>query len=293
MIPFELSEPSTFAEAVGLLDPEDPTMRPISGGTALMLMMKAGVFHPSHLVSLRGVEQKYADIAVSGDGALEAGALVRLATLENNGDVRRHFPILADTLNILSNRRVRNVATVGGNLAHGDPHMDLPPVLMALDASVEATGPNGSRAIPIGELFTGYYETSLSPDELISGLSVPAQAGRVSAYVKCTTRSAHDWPALGVAVSLDIAGGTVRDARVVVSAATETPTRMADAETALASATPGEDAFRAAGEAAAAVAEVISDVRGSAPYKKQLIRVNVARALAKAVATTQSEAVKS
>ncbi len=163
---------------------------------------------------------------------------------------------------------MRNVATVGGNLAHGDPHMDLPPVLMALDAAVEATGTSGSRMIPVSELYLGYYETSLGLEELISGLSIPAQNGRVSAYVKCTTRSAHDWPALGMAVSMQLEGGTIRAPRIVVSAATETPTRMTDAEAALEGAAPGEEAFRAAGEAAAAAAEVTSDVRGSAPTRR-------------------------
>lgn len=285
MTPFELQEPSSFAEAVGLLDPEDPTVRAISGGTALLLMMKSGVFHPSRLISLRGVEPSFAEIDVDADGGLTAGALVRLSVLERSAEVARAFPVLADTLHVLSNRRVRNVAMLGGNLAHGDPHMDLPPVLMALDAAVTAIGPSGQRTIPLSELFVGYYETSLALDELIGSLRVPAQGARVSAYVKCTTRAAHDWPALGVAVSMDVSGGTIRDARVVVSAATETPTRMTDAEAALEGAAIGVDAFRAAGEAAAARAEVISDVRGSAPYKTQLIRVNVARALAKAVAS--------
>lgn len=288
MTPFELAEPETLAEAVSLLDPEDPTSRPISGGTALMLMMKSGVFHPSRLVSLRGVEPRYSEISMGSDGGFEAGALVRLGMLERHAEVRRNFPILAEALRVLSNVRVRNVATLGGNLAHADPHMDLPPVLMALDAKIAATGPGGERTLPIGELLVGYYETSLEPDELISAIRVPGQGGRVSTYTKVTTRSAHDWPALGVAVSLDVSGGAVSDARIVVSAATETPTRMSDAEAAVEGEAPGEEAFRAAGAAAAEAAGVLSDVRGSAPYKKELIRVTVARTLARAVASAET-----
>ena len=250
-----------------------------------MLMMKSGVFHPSRLISLRGVEDEFFGISVDAAGGLTAGALVPLSAIERSTDVARHFPVLTDTLHVLSNRRVRNVATVGGNLAHGDPHMDLPPVLLALDAEVRAISPSGERAVPLSALYVGYYETSLELDELIGSLHVPAQNGRISAYLKCTTRAAHDWPALGVAVSMSIEGGTIRNPRVVLSAATETPTRMTDAEALLEGAPVGGDAFRAAGEAAAGRAEVISDVRGSAPYKKQLIRVNVARALEKAVAT--------
>ncbi|WP_137388520.1 FAD binding domain-containing protein [Rhodoligotrophos defluvii] len=290
MTPFALAEPSTLAEAMSLLDPDDPSSRPIAGGTALMLMMKAGFFQPSKLVSLRKIEPRYSSISFGPGGEMKAGALVRLGGLERSAEVRRAFPVLADTLRVVSNVRVRNVATIGGNLAHADPHMDLPPVLMALDAQVVATSRAGERTIPIGELLVGYYETSLAPGELISGLLVPGQDGRRCAYIKCTTRSAHDWPAVGIAVSFDAAGNTIRDPRIVVSAATVTPTRMADAETVLNGAPIGDEAFRAAGEAAAKQADVVSDVRGSAAYKKQLIRVNVARALAKALDNTDTGA---
>ncbi|MGF7159361.1 carbon-monoxide dehydrogenase medium subunit [Rhodoligotrophos appendicifer] len=286
MTPFELAEPTTLSEAIGLLDPDDPTIRPISGGTALMLMMKAGVFHPSRLVSLRGIEPRFSEISLSPEGGLDVGSLVRLSALERSADAMSSFPVLADTLRVLSNRRVRNVATIGGNLAHGDPHMDLPPVLMALDAAITAHGPGGERRIPMADLFLGYYETSLAPDELIGRLHIPAQGNRVSAYIKCTTRSADDWPALGVAVSLDLDGDTIRDARIVVSAATERPTRMTEAEAAVRGAAIGDALFREAGERAAGEAEVMSDTRGSAPYKQQLVRVFTGRALAKAVATT-------
>lgn len=291
MTPFELVEPSTMAEAIGLLDPENPMSRPVAGGTALMLMMKAGMFHPERLISLRKVEARYSAIEVGEDGSARLGALVRLGQMEQLDEIRRAFPILDDVLPVLSNVRVRNVATIGGNLAHADPHMDLPPVLMVLGAEVNAIGPNGTRTIAMGDLLTGYYETALEPDELIADVLVPSLAGNAAAYIKCTTRSAHDWPALGVAVSLDLAGDTVQAARIVVSAAVETPTHMTDAEDLLKGARVGDDAFRAAGEMAAKHAEVIGDVRGSEPYKKQLVKVNVARALAKAVAGKQNGAI--
>lgn len=282
MRPFELAEPETLEDAARLLDPEDPMSRPIAGGTALMLMMKSGVFQPSRLVSLRGIEARHRDFAIS-DGALSAGAMVALGALERSREVARAFPVLADTLRVLSNSRVRNVATVGGCLAHADPHMDLPPVLTALGADVEAVGPSGARRIAVEDLFAGYYETSLAPDELIAGLHVPALGGRRAAYRKCTTRAAHDWPALGVAVCLEMAGARIGAARIVVSAAVETPARMRDAEALLSGADATDAAFRDAGAAAARAAEVIPDTRGSAAYKRQLIRVHVARALREAV----------
>jgi aerobic carbon-monoxide dehydrogenase medium subunit len=279
MIPFELAEPASLAEAIKLLDPDDPQVRPIAGGTALMLMMKAGVFRPARLVSLRAISALSA-ITPQKDGALKIGATTTLSALERSAAVRAHAPVVTNTLRTLSNVRVRNVATVGGNLAHADPHMDLPPVLIALGAEVVVAGPRGERTLPVEGLFAGYFETVLARDELIVALLVPAQARRHSAYLKCTTRAVHDWPALGVAVSLALEGG----ARIVVSAATEKPMRLAGAEAVLAGGASNEAVFRRAAEAAAAEAETIDDAQGSAAYKRELVRVYVRRALAAALA---------
>src|SRR5262245_40991448 len=140
MIPFELAEPTSLNAALKLLDPDDDTIRPIAGGTALMLMMKAGVFRPAKLVSLRKIESEYATVTSSPDG-LRIGAMTMLSALERSKEVHRHTPLITRALLTLSNVRVRNVATVGGAMAHGDPHMDLPPVLMALGASVTVASP--------------------------------------------------------------------------------------------------------------------------------------------------------
>jgi aerobic carbon-monoxide dehydrogenase medium subunit len=284
VIPFELVEPRSLAKAVALLDPEDPSVRPIAGGTALMLMMKANVFQPTRLVSLRRVEKKFSRIQAEADGGIRIGALATLGALERAAAVKRRLPVVADTLRILSNVRVRNVATVGGNLAHGDPHMDLPPVLMALGAGVAIVGPAGKRSLAVEDLFAGYYETVLARNELIAELHIPAQGGRRAAYLKCTTGSADDWPALGVAVSLDAEGQAIRSARLVVSAATEKAIRLKSAEAVLAGAEADDGVLARAGEAAVAEAEMVADVRGSAAYKRELLRVYVARAVRKALA---------
>jgi carbon-monoxide dehydrogenase medium subunit len=182
----------------------------------------------------------------------------------------------------LSNIRVRNVATIGGCLAHGDPHMDLPPVLMALGAAIVVTGRGRERVIKVEDLFAGYYETVLARDELITELQIPPQGSRRAAYLKCTTGSADDWPALGVAVSFESDGKAIQAPRVVVSAATEKATRLRGAEAVLTGAAPDDAALARAGDAAADEAETISDVRGSAPYKRELIRVYVRRAVRQA-----------
>jgi carbon-monoxide dehydrogenase medium subunit len=276
MTPFELAEPKTLKAAVGLLDADDPTVRPIAGGTALMLMMKAGVFQPSKLVSLRLLKD-LTSIATA-NGELAIGAMTPLAVLERSEAVHKHAPVITKTLHTLSNIRVRNVATVGGALAHADPHMDLPPVLIALGARVVVQGKSGERTIPVADLFAGYYETVLAKDELIASLIVPAQAGRSAAYLKVTTRAVHDWPAVGIAVSIAADGKAIKDASIVLSAATEKPARLAGAEKA-AQGAADEAAFRRAGEAAAEEAELLTDAQGSAAYKKELVRVYVARAL--------------
>jgi carbon-monoxide dehydrogenase medium subunit len=283
MTPFKLHEPGTLPEAIALLDPDDPSVRPIAGGTALMLMMKAAVFRPTKLISLRKVGALNG-IAPTADGSLRIGATTPLSVLERSDAARGHAPVITRTLRTLSNVRVRNVATLGGSLAHADPHMDLPPVLIALGATVAVEGGAGRRTIPAEDLFVGYYETVLRRDELISDVIVPGQGARRSVYLKCTTRAVHDWPALGVAVSLDADGGSVREARVVISAATEKPVRVAAAEDVLRGKTAGEGLFRQAGEAAADSVEFTTDAQGSAAYKKQLARVYVARALKAALA---------
>lgn len=248
MAPFELLQPASLAEALPLLDAEDT--RALSGGTALMLMMKAGVLRPRRLVSLR----KLGLDGIEANGALRIGAMATLRSLETSQAVRKRWPVITRALRTLSNVRVRNVATVGGALAHADPHMDLPPLLCALGARVSVAGKDGPRTVLLEELYAGYLETTLRRGEIITHVEVPALGERRASYVKCTTRSADDWPAVGVAVVLD------RTETIFVSAATDKPTRLASPE-----AIDGLD--------------IEGDLHGSAAYKKQLLRVYVKRAI--------------
>ena len=282
MIPFELAEPTSLAAAIKLLNPDDPTIRPIAGGTALMLMMKAGVFNPEKLVSLRKIESKYSSISADARG-LRIGAMTTLGTLERSADVSKVTPIISRTLMTLSNIRVRNVATVGGALAHGDPHMDLPPVLMALGATMTVIGPKGERQLAVEELFSGYYETVLEKNELIAEVHVPAQGSRKAAYYKVTTGSADDWPALGVAAVIEADGKAIKTARIVASAATDKATRLKATEALLNGKTVTDALLKEAGEAAVSESEFIADVRGSVPYKKELMKVYVRRAVSAAL----------
>lgn len=268
MSPFELAEPDSLSQAIALLGGEGA--RALSGGTALMLMMKAGVLRPTRLVSLRKLELH--EIATGDGGALRVGAMTALGALERSAAVKKGWPVITRALRTLSNVRIRNVATVGGALAHADPHMDLPPLLSALGARVTIAGPHGERSAPVEALYAGYLESTLAPGELITRLEVPALGRRRAAYLKCTTRSADDWPALGMAVVLD-----GDEARVVMSAATDRPVRLLAAEKVLKGRLTDEKALKQAGEAAAEEVQIESDMHGSAAYKKQLIRVYLAR----------------
>jgi len=278
MTPFELIEPATLKDAIAAIDPDDPSVRPIAGGTALMLMMKAGVFQPRRLISLRKLDG-IAGIAATPSGELTIGALTPLSMIEHSPEVARHSPVIPRIMVRLSNVRVRNVATIGGALAHGDPHMDLPPVAIALGARVHIVGSQGERELAVEDLLTGYYETALKPNELIASLHIPAQGKTRAAYFKVTAGAADDWPALGVAVAIEGDGEAIKSARVVVSAATPKATRLASVEKLLAGATIDDKTLKAAGDAAAKEAEILSDVRGSAAYKRELLRVYVGRAV--------------
>ena len=266
MSPFELAEPASLPEAIALLGAENA--RPLSGGTALMLMMKAGVLRPARLVSLR----KLALDEIRADGDLRIGAMTTLRALERSAQVRAGWPAIARTLRTLANVRVRNVATVGGALAHADPHMDLPPLLTALGARVTLAGPRGKRDVPVEALYAGYLETTLAQGEIITGVTVPALGARRSAYLKCTTRSADDWPAVGIAVVID-----GEEVRIVLGAATDKPVRLMAAERLLKGRTADPKALAEAAQAAAEEASIEGDLHGSAAYKKQLIRVYLQR----------------
>ena len=177
--------------------------------------------------------------------------MTTLRALEKSEVVKRGWPVITKMLRTLSNVRVRNVATVGGALAHADPHMDLPPLLAALGASVTI---NGERSMPVEDLYAGYLETTLKRGELITHVEIPASGNKRAAYLKCTTRSADDWPAVGVAVVLG------QEERIFVSAATDRPTRIGS-------------------EKDIANLPIEDDLHGSAAYKRQLLKVYLKRAM--------------
>lgn len=277
---FEIVEPHVLEEALSLLDADDSSVRPIGGGTALMLMMKAQLFAPTRLVALRKIAPGLSGVVFDpAQACFRIGATTTFAEIEHHPEIRQHLPVIPHTMKTLANVRVRNVATVGGNLAHGDPHLDLPPVWAALGASVTIVGPSGQRRMAVEDLFLGYYETAVADGEIITELDVPVRPGWRATYVKVTTRAAHDWPALGIAISAQFDGPEIRDIRLVLSAALDKPTRLLAAENVLRGGVLDTDLLRRAGAVASDEVEITGDSRGSAEFKAHLLRVHLSRAL--------------
>ena len=277
---FELVEPATVDEVVAQLVPDNPGVRVIAGATALMLMMKARLFQPDRLISLRRLDGAMRAVQEDRRGRLRIGAMATLSELERSPLVARAAPVISRALRTLSNVRIRNVATLGGHLAHGDPHMDLPPILLTLGARVRVVSARGDRWIDMNDFAVGYYQTAVGRDELIVDVEIPVLRPGVSAwYAKFTALSADDWPAVGVAVWCRVDDGRIAEARVAVSAATDRPLRVAGAESALVGSATTPAVFAAAADAAAAEVEPLTDIRGTAAYKREMVRVHVRRAL--------------
>ena len=229
---FDLLQPTSIDEATSLLRQYGDDAQLIGGGAMLAILLRERLISPSVLISVLSISG-LGDVAAS-DSGLRIGATATLSSIEKNAEVRQRYPVFGEALRVVGNVRVRNVATIGGHLAQADVHLDLPPVLLALNASVTARGPDGERRIPIEDLFVGYYETSLAADEMIVGVELPAPpAGLTGAYLKYCSLSPNDWPTVGVAAFFQADDGRASDVRIVAGSVSERPLRLAEAESVL------------------------------------------------------------
>jgi len=284
MTPFEYRTPKSLKEVHANLKEFGSDAKLVAGGTALIIMMKQRLVRPSCLISLRSVR------GLNGielqNGGLRIGGLATHRQLETSPLIRRRLPMLADTYHHVATLRVRNMATVGGGLAHADPNQDPPPSLIALGATLKATSANGSRVIPMDEFFKDYYETVLNPDELITEVMVPKlPPNSGAAYIKFLPRTADDYATVSAAavLTLDKSNKTIADVRIALGSVGVTPIRATAAEAVLRGQPLKTDAFAEAGEKAKEAVDPISDFRGSAGYKKDMAAVFVRRALEKAL----------
>ena len=291
MIPFEYRTPKNLKEVHATLQEFGADAKLISGGTALVIMMRQRLVRPSCVVSLRSV-RGLNGIEVK-DGGVSIGGLATHREVESSSLLRRRLPIVAETYHHVATVRVRNMATVGGGLAHADPNQDPPPTLIALGATVKATSATGSRVLPLDGFFTDYYETVLNPDEIITELFVPRlPANSGAAYLKFLPRTADDYATVSAAavLTLDKSLKTISDVRIALGSVGTTPIRATAAEDLLRGQPLRAEAFAEAGEKAKEAVDPISDFRGSAGYKKEMAAVFVRRALERALTDVRQKA---
>lgn len=271
--------PRSVAEAVSLLAELGDDAKVVAGGTALTIMLRERLIAPGSLVWIGGLPDL--DGIEVRDGELRLGALVRHRDVERSPLVREHLPVLADAFGKVANVRVRNAATVGGVLAEADYASDPPAVFRALDAVVEVTGPDGTRDVAVEDFLVAFYQTALETAELVTAVRVPLlDAGTGAVYEKFVTRSSEDRPCVGVCAVVRLADdGTLADVRAAVGAAAEVPLRLRDAEAAALGAAPDAATFGRLADAYADAVDPLDDMRGSAWYRREMVRVWVRRAL--------------
>ena len=284
MIPsaFDYHAPGTLDEAVALLERLGDEAKVLSGGQSLLPLLKLRLGDAGHLVDI-GRIPGLTGIA-EADGFLRIGGATREADLERSDLIREKYPILLDTAAVIADPLVRNRATVGGNLAHGDPANDHPATMLALEAEVVARGPGGERSIPITRFFTGLFATALAPAEILTEIRIPAPAPRSGgAYVKLE-RKVGDYATAAAAAQLTLGSrGEIARIGIGLTNAGPTPIKATAAEGYLAGRQPDAAAIADAARLAADATSPSADRRGSVEYKRDMARVLTGRAITRAL----------
>ncbi len=276
--PFELCEPTTVAEASGLLARYGEEARIYAGGTELILAMKMGLLHYDHLVNIKGIAGLGGVRFDAGANALRIGGAATHREIERSPAVRERFPAIAEMETHVANVRVREAGTIGGNLCFAEPHADPGTLFQVYDAQVTLEKAGRKRALFLEKLFVGSFEVALEGDEVLSEVTIPTLPPRMAAaYLKF---GILERPSVGVAVAVGLNGGGVTDARIAVGCVGPVPRRMREAEAMLVgkSLAEAEALLPAAGEAAGRASQAVSDLHGSAEYKEHIVKVLIGRA---------------
>jgi carbon-monoxide dehydrogenase medium subunit len=279
MIPtaFDYRRASSVEEALAILS-ASPGGKIIAGGHSLVPLMKLRLSEPSVLIDVARIPG-LSGIREAG-GAIEIGACTTHHAVAASPLVIETCPMLSDAAGSIGDPQVRNRGTIGGSLAHGDPSADYPAAMLALDAAIQVQGPNGQRTVPASQFFQGVFTVDLAPDELITGVRFTPV--RSAGYARLRQRASH-FAIVGVAAVLDVAGGTIRGARVGVTGAGPSATRLGAVEQALAG-KPANATTVAEAAALATLDEVNSDLHGSEEYRRAMVPVFTRRALDAALA---------
>jgi len=282
MIRFDYQEPTTLKKAFSLLDKYGDDARVIAGGTSLLIMMRQRLLMPRVLISLARIP-KFDRITFNSTDGLRIGAGARHRDIELSPVVQKRYPLLHETFRKVAQPRIRNMGTVGGNLAAGDPLTDPGASLIALDAEVTLASSKGQRRLRLDEFFIDYYQTALEPGELLTEIVVPPPIRPGWAHIKFTPRSIEDFATVGVAVTLKAENGTCQDIRIGLNSVASTIVRARKAEDSLREKPIDDAVLRTVGEVASNECDPTDDNRGSAEYKRELIKVLVRRAAAEAL----------
>jgi carbon-monoxide dehydrogenase medium subunit len=275
---FDLFQPRSLAEASALLLKHGDEARPIAGGTTLVILMKQRAAHYPYLVDLQSIPGLNR-IAVEADG-IRIGALVTHRAVELSPFVRNSFPVVAQAFSMIGNVRVRETASVGGNLVHADYRLDPPPALLLLKSEVTLFGRGGSRVMRLKDFFTGMYETALEAGEILVDVKVPHMpAGSKAVYLRHSALSANDWPCLGVAALVSKENGRVRELRLALSGMAATPISVDGLEFVRDHLLDNSVLDRILSVVDDQIAP-FADLRGSEWYKRRMARVFVKRAIA-------------
>lgn len=278
---FAYYNPGTIEEAVELLVRFGIAARVIAGGTDLLVKMKQGLVAPEVVVSLKNLDLLKEIGKV--EGGLFIGARVTLNDLINSPAILAKYPSIAGAAHQMANNQVRHIGTLGGNLVNAVPSADMPPILIALDAWARVTGPAGERTFRLEELFLGPGRSCLEQGEILTGIVVPEQSTTGSTYLKFGLRRSGALAVVGVAVAVTIENGFVSDARIVLGAVAPVPLRAKQAEKILKERAFTPELVDEVAMVAAQECRPISDIRGSAEYRQDLVRVFTRRALDRAV----------
>lgn len=274
----EYAQPDSLESALNLVAEAGENGKILAGGTAVALMLRNRLIAPKTLVSLDRIHG-LRGLRPSAD-SLAIGAMTRLQDVADSPEVRQTYPALAAACADVGNVRVRNQATLGGNLAEADYASDPPTVLLALEASVRIASRSGDRLVPLSEFFMGFYTTAIESDEILTEILVPnAHARKRMVYLKYRSRSSEDRPCVGVAAVAGFDDGVCTGLSLAVGAACETPRRVAEVEAMAQGKHLGPDLIQEVAQGYADTIDPLEDVRGSSWYRGQMIRVFVRRAL--------------
>jgi carbon-monoxide dehydrogenase medium subunit len=277
MIRFDYQEPTTLKKAFGLIDKYGDDGRVIAGGTSMIIMMRQRLLMPKVVISLARIP-KFDRITYNVKDGLRIGAGARHRDIELFPAVQKHYPLLHETFRKVAQPRIRNMGTVGGNLAGGDPLTDPGASLIALDAEVTLTSSKGQRSLPLDEFFIDYYQTALEPGELLTEIHVPPPQRPGWSHIKFTPRSIEDFATVGVAITSKFNSGTCEDIRIGLNSVASTIVHAKKAEAVLRGRSVTDAALQEMGEVASTECDPTDDNRGSADYKREMVKVLVRRA---------------